>query len=165
MRLLSNITFLFAVVAAAGCGSNPIQPPPPPPPPPELQISCPTATVRDATSAQGTDVHFDATTVTGGREPYSVQCKPGSSNVFAVGETTVTCTATDADMKQASCGFGVTVRVARTIAKTKFTAFGDSITEGVVRLAPLIMLGPPDTYPFKLEQMLRERYPSQSIIV
>ena len=27
------------------------------------------------------------------------------------------------------------------------------------------MLGPPDTYPFKLEQMLLERYPSQEIVV
>ena len=27
------------------------------------------------------------------------------------------------------------------------------------------MLGPPDTYPFKLEQMLLERYPSQPIVV
>lgn len=85
--------------------------------------------------------------------------------MFAIGETAVGCTVTDADMAQASCGFGVTVRVSQTLAKTKFTAFGDSITEGVVRLSPLLMLGPPDTYPFKLEQMLRERYPSQAIVV
>ena len=85
--------------------------------------------------------------------------------MFAIGETAVRCTATDADMAQASCGFGVTVRVSQTIAKTKFMAFGDSITEGAVSLAPLIMLGPPDTYPFKLEQMLLEQYPSQPIVV
>lgn len=68
-------------------------------------------------------------------------------------------------MAQASCGFPVTVRVSQTIAKTKFTAFGDSITEGVVSLAPVIMLGAPDTYPFKLEQMLQQQYPSQVIVV
>ena len=163
MRLLSNITFLTAVlVSAVGCGNGPIQPPPPPP---QLQISCPAAMVRDATSPQGTDVHFDTPTVTGGRAPYSVQCHPGSATTFAIGETPVACTVTDADMKQASCGFGVTVRVSQTIAKTKITAFGDSITEGVVSLAPLIMLGAPDTYPYKLEQMLQQRYPGQTIVV
>ncbi len=120
---------------------------------------------RVGTSPQGTDVHFDAPTPTGGREPHSVQCEPGSSSVFPFGETTVRCTATDADKAQASCGFAVTVRASQTIAKTKFTAFGDSITEGVVRLVPLVMLGPPDTYPFKLEQMLQERYPAQTVVV
>jgi lysophospholipase L1-like esterase len=44
-------------------------------------------------------------------------------------------------------------------------AFGDSITAGVVSLAPLVMLGPPDTYPFKLEQLLRQGYPTQTIEV
>jgi lysophospholipase L1-like esterase len=166
MRLLSNITFHLAVLATvASCGGqNPIQPPPPPPGE-QLQLACPAAMVREATTAQGTDVHFDAPAPSGGREPYSVQCEPGSSSMFAIGETAVRCTATDVNMTQASCGFRVTVRASQTIAKTKFMAFGDSITDGAVSLAPLVMLGPPDTYPFKLEQMLRERYPSQEILV
>jgi acyl-CoA thioesterase-1 len=163
MRFLSSITFVTAVlVSATGCGNGPIQPPPPPP---QLQISCPAAIVRAATSAQGTDVHFDTPTATGGRAPYTVQCQPGSATNFAIGETPISCTATDADMQQASCGFGVIVRVSQTIAKTKFTAFGDSITDGKVSLVPLVSLAGPDTYPFKLEQMLRERYSTQTIIV
>jgi lysophospholipase L1-like esterase len=163
MRLLSNITFLIAVLAtAAACGGknpNPIQPPPP------LEMSCPVAMVRDATTPQGTDVHFDAPAPKGGREPYNVQCDPGSSSMFAMGDTSVRCAATDADMARATCEFRVTVRASQTIKKTRFVAFGDSITQGAVSLAPLIMLGPPDTYPFKLEQMLLERYPTQSIVV
>jgi acyl-CoA thioesterase I len=121
--------------------------------------------IREATTPHGTDVHFDVPAPTGGREPRNVQCDPGSSSMFAIGETAVRCTATDADMARASCEFGVTVRVSRTIAKTRFVAFGDSITQGAVSLAPLIMLGPPDTYPLKLEQMLLEQYPSQPIVV
>jgi lysophospholipase L1-like esterase len=121
--------------------------------------------IREATSPQGTDVHFDAPTPTGGKEPYDVQCEPGSGSVFPIGESTVRCTAKDADMAQASCEFPVSVRVSRTITKTKFMAFGDSITEGTISLAPLIMLDAPDTYPVKLEQMLRERYLGQEIIV
>jgi lysophospholipase L1-like esterase len=165
MRLLSNTTFLIAVLAAAaGCGGkNPIEPPPPGP---KIELACPAAMTRDATSPQGTGVDFDAPTPTGGRAPYSVQCDPGSGSTFPIGETTVRCTATDADMGQASCSFPVIVRGSQaTIKKTKFMAFGDSITEGAVSLAPLIMLGPPDTYPFKLEEMLRQRYPTQEIVV
>lgn len=156
------------LATAASCGGNPIQPPPPPPPPPpapQLALSCPAALVREATSAQGTDVHFEAPAPTGGRAPYNVQCTPGSSSIFAIGETTVTCTATDADMAQASCGFAVGVRVSQTIAKTKFVAFGDSITDGKVSLVPLISLAGPDTYPYKLEQMLLQRFPTQAITV
>jgi lysophospholipase L1-like esterase len=110
-------------------------------------------------------VHFEAPTPTGGRAPHNVQCNPSSNSRFAIGDATVTCTATDADMAQASCGFRVTVRVSRTIAKTKFMAFGDSITEGKVRLVPLISLSLTETYPYKLEQMLLQRFPTQTISV
>lgn len=82
-----------------------------------------------------------------------------------MGESPVACTATDANMAQASCGFTITVRAPRTIAKTRFTAFGDSITDGAISLAPLRMLDLPEAYPHKLEQMLRQRYPSQTITV
>jgi lysophospholipase L1-like esterase len=167
MRLLSNITFLIGLLAAAAAcgGKTPIQPDPPPPPAPQLGLSCPMPLIREATTPQGTDVHFDAPTPTGGRAPYNVQCDPGSSSIFAIGETAVRCTATDADMAQATCGFGVTVRVSQTIAKAKFMAFGDSITDGKVSLVPLISLAGPDTYPFKLEQMLLQRFPTQAITV
>ena len=165
MRLLSNITFLCALLAAvSGCGGKggPIQPDPQPA---EVRLACPAAIVREATSVDGTDVHFDAPVPTSGTAPFDVQCEPGSSSVFPIGETTVRCTARAADKGQASCSFPVTVRTSRMIAKTRFMAFGDSITEGAVSLAPLIMLDGPETYPFKLEQMLRERYFGQNIVV
>jgi lysophospholipase L1-like esterase len=166
MRLLSNITFLAALLATAvSCGSdspNPIQPPPPGP---QLALACPTAMVLEATTPQGTAVDFNAPTPTGGKEPYSVECQPGSGSVFPIGESTVRCTAKDADMAQASCEFPVSVRVSQTLAKTKFVAFGDSITDGTVTLAPLVMLAGPETYPFKLEQMLLQRYPAQTVLV
>ena len=149
------------LATAASCGGKtPIQPDPP-----SLQLSCPTAIVREAATPQGADVHFDAPTPTGGRAPVNVQCDPGSGGIFAIGETSVRCTATDADVTRASCEFGVTVRVSRTIAKTRFLAFGDSITAGAVSLAPIIMLAPPDSYPFKLEQMLQQQYLGQTVMV
>ena len=124
----------------------------------------PTQLVLNATSPLGTDVLFDYPKPTGGREPYQVTCDPGPG-IFPIGETSVSCTATDADMAQASCGFTVRVRVPQTIAKTKFVAFGDSITAGAVSLVPFITLALSETYPNKLEQFLRQLYPAQEIVV
>ena len=129
-------------------------------------MSCPAPIVRDATSPQGTDVPFDAPTPTGGRAPYTVECVPGAGTLFAIGETPVLCTATDASMTQVSCGFGVTVRVARTLSKTKFVAFGDSITEGEVSpAASFTIVEPLESYPSKLQQMLRSQYVGQDLTV
>ena len=128
MRFLSNITFLIAVLAAAAAlrWKDP--------------HSAAAAAGRSSRSRarrrwsarrqrrKGPTCISTRPPPTGGRAPYNVQCDPGSSSIFAIGETAVRCTATDADMAQASCGFGVTVRVSQTIAKTKFMAFGDSIT-------------------------------------
>jgi lysophospholipase L1-like esterase len=82
-----------------------------------------------------------------------------------MGETTVNCTAIDADMARASCMFAVRVGVSRMLSRTKFVAFGDSITDGVVRLVPLITLGRPESYPFKLEAFLSQHYPTQTFVV
>ncbi len=162
MRFVWSLTIVCATVTTLACSGSPIQPPPPPP---QIQISCPLPIVREATSPQGTDVHFDVPAPTGGHAPYTVECTPGSSSIFPIGETSVRCTATDADSAQASCGFPVTVRASQTLSRTRFVAFGDSITAGAISLQPLRMLGLIETYPFKLEQMLVSRYPSQTFVV
>ena len=128
-------------------------------------MSCPAPLTRDATSPDGTDVHFESPAPSGGEGPFSVACTPGSGDIFPVGNSTVECKATDAAMQQASCTFEVTVRVPRTLAFTKFLAFGDSITEGKISLEPAMWLAFPDTYTSKLEQMLLEGYPAQTFVV
>ena len=161
LRFFRNITFLIAALAAAGAveahSAGPAGRR-------KLELSCPPGIARDDRSPQGSDVHFDAPVPTGDANRTNVQVsRLGQCLCDRRDGGSMHCN--DADSAQASCAFGVTVRASRTIAKTRFMAFGDSITDGAVSLAPLIMLGPPDTYPFKLEQMLRERYPSQSVIV
>jgi lysophospholipase L1-like esterase len=122
--------------------------------------------VREATTPQGTDVYWDAPAPTGGREPYNVQCEPGSGSVFAIGESSVQCSATDAEMRRASCTFGVMVRTSTVLARTHFVAFGDSITVGEVPQTLMVTVREPlESYPHKLEQMLRSRYPAQEITV
>lgn len=103
---------------------------------------------------------------TGGREPYNVQCEPGSGSVFAIGESSVQCSATDAEVRRASCTFGVTVRASARLARIRFVAFGDSITVGEVPESVAFTIREPlESYPYKLEQMLRSRYPTQEIAV
>ena len=69
-------------------------------------------------------------------------------------------------MAQASCTFGITVGVSRALAKTRFVAFGDSITQGQVRSIGIVrVVEPLESYPHKLEQILRSRYPAQEITV
>jgi lysophospholipase L1-like esterase len=68
-------------------------------------------------------------------------------------------------MKQAACGFIVAVRVSNVLSRTQFVAFGDSITAGKISLSPMLSLAEPETYPFKLEQMLGQGYPTQDFVV
>ena len=152
--------FVCGVLQTTGCGKSPVEPDPA-----GLLMTCPDPIAREATMPGGADVHFLSPVPTGGRPPYSVVCTPPSSTVFPRGDSTVTCRATDAAQQQATCTFRVTVRVSQTLSRTKFLAFGDSITAGAISLNPLRMLTGPDTYPFKLEQLLRERYSSQSFVV
>jgi lysophospholipase L1-like esterase len=162
MRLPAIV--ISALVAASACGgTSPIQPPPPST---AFQLSCPMPLVREATVPQGTGVHWDAPVPTGGRQPSTVQCDPGSGSTFEVGATTVRCSATDAEMRQASCTFGVTVRVSKRLTRTRFVAYGDSITQGQVRsIGFATVVEPLESYPYKLEQILRGRYPAQEVIV
>jgi lysophospholipase L1-like esterase len=78
----------------------------------------------------------------------------------------VSCTATDSASRTATCSFSVIVEAIPQLAKTKFLAFGDSITEGTTSPAPtLLVLSVEDAYPLKLQRLLSERYLDQSITV
>jgi lysophospholipase L1-like esterase len=158
------ILILFSGIQAAACGGKtPVQPPPPAP---QLQLNCPQPIATEATTPLGAEVQFDPPSSTGGVPPHRVECAPGSGSVFPVGQTNVDCTASDAGMTKAACNFLVTIRVSERLKRTKFLAFGDSITEGQVSPAPsFTILQPFEAYPYKLEQMLHARYPAQDVVV
>lgn len=120
----------------------------------------------EATRPEGAEVHFETPSPTGGHPPSVVRCEPESGSVFPIGDTTARCTATDAAAATVTCELLITVRgLPRTLSRTRFMAFGDSITDGATTLAPLVMLDVADTYPFKLEQMLLQGYPTQTFVV
>ena len=113
--------------------------------------------------------------MTGGLAPVQAACAPAAATLFPVGSTTVRCTATDAVQTTASCSFTVTVAAPPPqLTRTRFLAFGDSLTagevtqpaassgfgEGMPYFQPVIV--PSAAYPTQLQSLLRARYTGQS---
>jgi HYR domain/FecR protein len=87
-----------AVVQSVSAAPTPPGSPPPPPPDNDLAISTAPNRTAIATNANGAPVAFAKPTATdeSGETP-TVVCDHNSGDVFRVGTTTVTCTATDTD--------------------------------------------------------------------
>jgi lysophospholipase L1-like esterase len=134
---------------------------------------------RATVNAAGVAVSFDAPPVTGGQGSVTVTCSPQSGETFPIGTTEVTCKATDTINQTGECKFNVTVSKLAQLSKTRYLAFGDSITAGEVTFpvgstsfqsAGLInkqVIIPGVAYPAVLERTLVGRYAAQaaSIVV
>jgi lysophospholipase L1-like esterase len=95
--------------------------------------------------------------------------------MFPVGLTTVNCTAQDASGSSASCSFGVTVSIPPRLTRSRFLAFGDSVTAGEVTV-PMgttatgmvvgrLVLVPAVSYPARLNERLSRTYVAQTVAV
>ena len=160
---------LFAVLCAltAACGGNDSPSAPPTQPTPvvtPLSLTCPTAVSLRTTTGQPVLLGYGLPQVTGGTAPVAIRCTPANGTAIPVGQTTVSCTATDARQQTSTCSFPVTVAIAPTLRVERFLALGDSFTFGTVSRAPAREI-PGDTYVKKLEFLLRERYPDQSFVL
>jgi lysophospholipase L1-like esterase len=172
------VLVLFALVlSACGGGSDtPTGPSPNPgtnPDPIALGLRCPAAATASTTGSSAS-ISYTIPVATGGRAPLTVACTPPSGSTFPLGATNVTCTATDAAAATASCTFAVTVARVPTLSRTKFLAFGDSLTLGEVTVPSIasadqdrfpfgkLQVVPSAAYPTQLAAMLRERYTAQT---
>jgi len=123
---------LVALALGAGSCNTPTEPTPQPTGPPVL--ACPIQQTVPSTGA-GVTVTYPAPTVSGGKAPLTTPvCTPASGSTFPIGTTTVQCSVQDAEQRSASCSFGVSVTPPPRLQKTKFLAFGDSLTEGSLSL-------------------------------
>lgn len=175
MKLLTAIVLAVALVGCdkAATSPDPVVTPPvvTPPPPAAPTLACPSP-LTATTTGTGTAVSYAAPSAEGGQSPVSVECLPASGSTFPIGSTDVRCTASDALNQSASCVFPISVSRLATIGKTKFVAFGDSITVGVVATdnpsppPPYLLTNVPDqSYPTVLRQLLAARYSTQTITV
>lgn len=162
-----SLAILLSAALAAGCGGSPASPTPPVDQFPDApRITCPSAVSVTSSNNQPTVVVYGSAT-SSGAPPVSVSCTPASLTVFPIGLTTVTCTATDARQRTASCTFGVTVVAPPTISLARFVAFGDSMTLGEdgnasASVRPTVVFPAAKTYPGVLQKALASRYTAQA---
>jgi acyl-CoA thioesterase-1 len=176
-------SIVLTLVLLAGC-SSPTTPTPraaDPVRPPELSITCPANVTATSPEGVPATVTFPPPTTTGGVAPIEVACTRQSGSPFAAGATEVQCTATDASSQRVSCVFSVMINATTPqLTRTKFLAFGDSLTMGEITIPndPSVRPGsegrsytlgvvPGSSYPTKLAEMLKGRYRTQgpSIVV
>lgn len=141
--------------AGSGGGTTPLT----------LAVTCPAA-VTTSTAAASVGVSYAPPAATGGTQPVTASCSPASGSAFNRGTNTVTCSATDAVGKVATCTFAITVQSIPVLKGTKFLAFGDSITAGEVLNAirqPIVNAA--KSYPTLLEAQLNSRYIAQVTFV
>jgi lysophospholipase L1-like esterase len=163
----------------AGCSSpTPPTPVPPPVTPDPPKITCPAPqTIQLTTNVTSTSVVYGTATAVNGKAPVITTCTPASGATFKMGQTTVSCTATDALQRTDVCAFLVTVVPPLQLTATTFVAFGDSITWGEDGTNPpntssasqrfhvAVQLPLGQTYPSVLQQDLAARYRIQTPIV
>lgn len=175
----SGLTGILAILMIAGaCSKTPTAPtPPPPPPPPPVanppSLACVEGITRSTINAGGITLDFDTPQVTAGQGTVNVTCSPGSGSIFPIGSTEVTCTATDSLSRTGTCSFRVNVNKLPVLSKTRFLAFGDSITAGEVtvpvgsaviganRITRQVVVTSA-AYPTVLARTLVGRYPAQA---
>jgi len=180
----SGIAAAVVAIALAGACSQtptaPTPPPPPPPPPPVVAdaptLSCIEGVSRATVNAAGLAVNYETPSVSGGQGSVSVTCSPQSGQTFPIGTTEVSCTATDSLSRTGSCSFSISVSKLATLSRTRFLAFGDSITAGEVtfpiggsligsqRITRQVVV-PSAAYPTVLHRTLRGRYASQADLI
>jgi lysophospholipase L1-like esterase len=160
----------------AACNTTAPTPPPPPPPPPANppSLTCVEGISRATVNATGLAVSFDTPPVTAGQGTVNVTCSPASGENFPIGTTAVTCTATDSLNRTGTCTFPVTVSKLAQLSRTKYLAFGDSITAGEITfpisgaqtigggLITKQVVVPGAAYPAVLHRTLQGRYASQA---
>lgn len=175
----SLLVAMLAIFGAACNSPSTPTPPPPPPPPPAAPptLACAEGISRATVNANGVEVNYEMPPVSGGQGSVSVTCTPVSGERFPIGTTAVTCKATDTLNRTGECSFDVTVSKLATLSKTRFLAFGDSLTAGEVTfpIGGSSLLGvqsitkqvvvPAAAYPTVLLRTLQGRYPSQADVI
>jgi lysophospholipase L1-like esterase len=162
-RFLCTLTVLLGTwFLFAACG--PSAPTPPDPKPAAPQITCPADISKTSSNGGPVTVTYPTPVAVGGAPPVSVNCSPASGASFNPGSTTVTCSAADALARVSTCGFTVRIALPPTLQQTRFMAFGDSMTAGVVSLRPSVLMSIPSavSYPGRLQVLLADRYTTQT---
>ena len=165
---LRSLLLAAAAATSLNCGSGPtVQPSPMVEDP---TVSCPADISVTAHAGSSPTVAYEIPVAAKGAPPVTVACAPAAGSEFKNGTTTVTCEATDSRARKGRCSFSVIVTPVPQLLRTKFMAFGDSLTEGKTRLIGPSIIQVPDkhfnatgSYPEALNAKLTARYQDQTI--
>lgn len=154
---------MAALLAASCSGKTPTQPGPAPTDAPRLV--CPQPVVAHSPDGEALAVTYPPASVVGGQSPWTLECVPHTSESFPIGESPVTCRISDSLSRTDACTFTVTVEPPPRIVATRYVAFGDSMSDGILGLSRYAVgdPGPPVGYAYKLRTLLSERYTAQTI--
>jgi lysophospholipase L1-like esterase len=161
-KIAALLSWLLVPAVVTGC-SGPSSPSPQPSPGP--MIACPAPVSVQSADGRDVQVALEGPTTSGGALPVVTTCTSASGATFPIGTTTVTCSATDTQLRSASCNFTITVAAPPTLRATRFLSFGDSITEGKLGPCSNQDLHSASPYPSALQMLLANRYTTQSPIV
>jgi len=128
-----------------------------------LTVACPANRTVQALNDTSASVDYAPPMTSGGQVPVAAGCSPESGTALPIGTTTVQCTASDDLGQTAVCTFRIHVLRPPRLSRTKFLAFGDSLTEGVTTDPVTALLEPSKSYPFQLQKQLASLYPVQTI--
>jgi lysophospholipase L1-like esterase len=186
-----RLSALVMTILAAGCASDPPTAPTPLPTPGSpvaALMSCPVSVSRQSLDALPISITFGLPTVAGIPVDKG-SCAPVSGTAFPIGTSTVTCTADFPEFAEA-CSFSIAITPPdEKLRFTRYMAFGDSITEGVVgasflpsgvsmrdipamfragaRTIPGIarIIEPLSAYPAQLQNLITPAFPTQQFVV
>jgi lysophospholipase L1-like esterase len=161
-RLCGLTAALVVSLALAACGgkSGPTAPPAGP------FTQCPGDLQVDSPDGGAVPITYSLPGASGGTPPYTISCNPPSGTAVGLGTSTVTCNVVDAAGRGAVCSFNVTVVRPPRLSRSRFLAFGDSLTEGVTNETPTFrIVDVPGSYPNQLDGLLRAYFRGQSLTV
>ena len=165
---------LLVALLAARCSNSPTAPSPPATNAPV--IACPPSQTMPSPNGQPVTIAYGPPIVVGGAAPLATACAPVNGSKFPVGVNPVACTTTDSQQRTDTCAFTVTIlpppASTPLLSATRFTSYGDSITEGKVTAGSVkpYAVDPcvepssyrSTAYPALLQGKLTQRYPAQA---
>jgi uncharacterized repeat protein (TIGR01451 family) len=95
-------------------------------------ITCPANIVKEPTCPAGAVVTYPAPVVSDNCPGVTFACSPASGSTFAIGTTTVTCTATDTSNNTAQCSFTVHVKSPAEVIQDLINRVQALINQGVL---------------------------------
>lgn len=160
-RRITRAALIALSLVLVSCGSETTRPTPIPQPP---QLLCPANFTVTGVVGVTQTVIYTPPLQTSGSTPVTISCNPVSGTPFPLGDTPVTCRATDTFNQSGGCSFIVRLSPL-TLSALTFVAFGDSVTAGENSIktggVQRLFVDVANAYPAKLQAKFQMDFPSQ----